>query len=195
MSFRANKSGVSHVRLLFRFSEIESMCLSLNRSRKDAIQIERRAETLAANGFPARASHSFMVAVINWGRGNRFLDRAKKQNRPRAVANALLSANERIVEEDFAGAVDAVAQLRYVGHSFATKHVRMMCPDRAGTLDSRIREKLGFTATNAGYVDFLAELERLKALILESPEVPPNIRKQMRICDVEMLVYSALESK
>lgn len=102
MPFSVNSSEVQFDRPLFDFSEVKDLYTQAEVGRRDANLIEQMAESLVKKDFPGTDSHEFMGNVISWGKGNRFLGRAKTQNEPDTVALALRTANQCVLGGDLA---------------------------------------------------------------------------------------------
>jgi hypothetical protein len=175
-------------------SEIQSLYERISNARRDAAHHEGRAKQLVEDNFPNKTSHQFMLGVIHWGKGHRFLGRAAK-NDGQDVSECVSKAYELGRQGYLAEAVTEIQKLRFVGHSFASKHIRMMFPESAATLDSRIRLRLGYGENESGYRSFLEDLANIKTMILNSEEVPADTKKNVRICDIEMIIYFALGKK
>ena len=171
--------------------QIEGLYIKIRDARMEAQIHENQANQLAASRFPDNESYDFMVGVVEWGRGHRFLKRAKENERF-VVAQKFREAYSLGTQNLFAEAVAKVQELDYLGHSFASKHVRMMFPKSAGTLDSRIRNRLGYRANTYGYRCFLNDLLEIKHIILSSELISDEIKKSIRTCDIEMIIYEAL---
>ena len=156
-------------------------------------KIEKEASHLISNKFQPNDSYNFMTSVIEWGKGHRFLERAQSKNTNQEISDALKDGyhlGKSGKASDMADAVAQIAQLKQIGHSFATKYLRMLLPKNAATLDSRIRDKIGYGATKLGYMQFIDDLRQILGHVRNFTSIPQKTRNAIRICDVEMVVYA-----
>jgi hypothetical protein len=179
---------------LVKLSEVQVLYERISVGRMEAAHHEARAKQLVIGDFSSKASHEFMLRVIDWGKGHRFLERAA-ENDGQDVSKCVREAHRLGSQGNLAKAVTEIQKLRYVGHSFASKHIRMMFPESAATLDSRIRRRLGYGENEVGYTSFLKDLANIKSMFLNSEEVPSGTKENLRICDIEMIIYAALGKK
>lgn len=104
-----------------------------------------------------RDAIAFSHAVFAWGGGLRVYGKLKKDEWHIHVHQWLQSVphvSEQIAIEQ--GVKPGV------GVSFASKHLRLLYPDRFVTLDSVIDNRLGYSRNPAGYMRFLSDLKAFK---------------------------------
>lgn len=104
--------------------------------------------------------------VATWGRGGRVWGNLMKRHHANADDYAA-----RIAEwlrkvptcRSPAQALEPGLRIKGLDVSFASKHLRMVDPDRYGVLDDVISRGLGYALNPAGYTLWLHDLSRLKA--------------------------------
>ncbi|MEX2453204.1 MAG: hypothetical protein WD470_00780 [Rhodospirillaceae bacterium] len=156
-----------------------------------SLDLENTAQELAGLNFPEMETHKHFDEVTKWGGGHRFRERARTINTPETVASAFRAAYKKATKGEVAEAVSVIANLKYVGQSFASKQIRILMPETAVTMDSVIRNRLGYRENKAGYKDFLRDCGTVFERIKISDEVPDNLKNKLRLCDVEMMIYQS----
>ena len=88
-------------------------------------------------------------------------------------------------------ALRAVRQVRHLGLSFASKHLRLLRPDVCPVLDSTLSEKLGYPLDSRGYQRFTDDCQKLAALLNRLGVPNPLGREGGRwfVADVEMALF------
>lgn len=104
----------------------------------------------------------FSEAVCRWGRGQRVFANLLRHHGPASLAarlNGWLSESRRL---DPYWAIARGIQIKGLAVSFASKHLRMLRPDRFAVLDDVLVTGLGVAANPAGYRLFMELLERFR---------------------------------
>ena len=120
-------------------------------------------KSLLQSNFASTEAVLFCKLVCIWGRGQRVfanLTRHHGNALPSMLANHLKRAHNAVDDES---AIAAVSQVKGLGVSFGSKHLRLLMPGRFGVLDSLYCDKLGFTLNDCGYSLFMKELRAFAA--------------------------------
>lgn len=108
------------------------------------------------------AALSFSEAVCQWGRGQRVYANLLRRNPHDQLAQRLhdwfVSVPTSTIDEAIAGGT----AFKGLGVSFASKHLRMLQPDRFPVLDDVVQSGLGFATNTAGYRLFIRMLEEFR---------------------------------
>ncbi|GHB07960.1 hypothetical protein [Modicisalibacter luteus] len=127
----------------------------------------RRLEDIGAtflNGNPAMTSLDFSQAVCEWGKGPRVWGNLTRHYRlpdlERALDNWMAFA---AATDDADSAIAPGVAIKGLNVSFASKHLRMLDPQRYAVLDEVISQGLGFAMNPAGYALFLRCLQEFLA--------------------------------
>jgi hypothetical protein len=124
----------------------------------------------------AQQASAFSKMVCYWGGGGRVWGKLKAGNGgdPGAVIAAWLNAVAagKLDDEEAIGRGCAIAGL---GVSFASKHLRMLQPDRFAVLDEVLCEGFGFALNRKGFAFFLRELRLLQASLRERSGIDINV--------------------
>jgi hypothetical protein len=158
------------------------------------LSIERQALNLAAVDFPIDQTAEFVRAVCAWGDYRGVAGRVLKNNTAEAVTSAFRSALALLKQDMVAEALRHVTDLRGLGISFGSKHLKFLDPARAVVLDSVISGRLGYPLTIDGYTEFLADchalLERTRAANVEYPF--SHHYPGWRVSEMEMVIFAKL---
>lgn len=186
MAVIRHENRLKIVRLELDPEEIPQLLDRHRQKWEPAERLEAEARGLDAHNFEPKASKSFVLQVIKWGRGHRFAGRFDALNPDQTVGSAL-SQSAMLADQGRVGeAVEAVRRLARLGQSFASKVVRFLRPEKAVVLDSVIRERLGYPETPDGYEQFLADCQSIRAVVVDTV---PGIR----ICDVEAAIFAKIQ--
>lgn len=181
------------VRLAIKPEAIEDLLLRHRIEYPDAIRLEALGADLIQNNFEPNVAKEFVRQVCEWGRGHRFVGRAVDRNSPPDIASALKKGYALALEDQEGEAVARIAQLAYLGQSFASKQLRFLVPDRAVILDSVIRTRMGYTETVEGYREFLEDCRAILKLAKASDRISREFRERLRVCDIETALFAQLQ--
>ena len=156
--------------------------------------VEEQAQTLRSSEYSEEMSRAFVEAVCKWGNYEGVAGKVLRGNPLPKVAEALGIADRYLASDRPVQALEAIMTLFGLGQvSFASKHIRMLAPDKAVVLDSVIRKHLGYANNLAGYGSFLADCTAIRGGLNEKRALNPiNLGSPWRLCDVEMAIYSKL---
>lgn len=101
--------------------------------------------------------------VCDWGRGGRVWGNLNRHY----TANALQTELHRWLAsvgtaDNESSAIEGGLGIKGLGVSFASKHLRLLDPNRFAVLDDVLSVGLGFALNTAGYALFMHELKRFK---------------------------------
>ena len=170
-------------------------------SRDDARIIENHASRLIASRFASEEdAYNLMEDVIIWTGDNRLLGRAR-ENPHEEIADTLFDASEHVRHSSQERLVIALAEavefikenLHGIDPTLASAHIRMMFPNVAGVRNQEIRDELGYGEELYDHIAFLEDLNDLKSMLDPWNRGEKIFPEDFRICDVEMIVYAALD--
>ena len=147
------------------FAVLSFSRLELRRAIKSIIPKTKEVEELGvaiARKPTAASSLKFGKAVCYWASGQRVWRNLERYN-PDDLGEQLCSwfqAANKI--HDDGEAIKPGIKIKGLEVSFASKHLRMLSPQRFATLDSVLSEELGFALNVAGYKLFLQTLRKFR---------------------------------
>lgn len=165
----------------FRFSEAALVSANqlLGVEAESTKALELCGRSLSENSSPSDFLN-FSEGVCNWGRGQRVWGNLQRHHSPGSLATELktwlLFASSPCEDEE---AISKGAEIKGLGVSFASKHLRMLAPERYAVLDDVLRQGLGVALNPRGYRLFMSAL-RVLVTELEQP---------MRIANLEAAVF------
>ena len=135
-------------------------------ANKDALSTED-VEKLGAelkNNLNSEYSLGFSNEVCKWGRGLRVLGNLTNRNIDNNLSEQLLAWFQVATETgDIESAISAGIQIKGLGVSFASKHLRMINPNKYAVLDDVISRGIGFALNSKGYKFFIISLQNFKS--------------------------------
>ena len=132
-------------------------------TRQERVNVEQHGVGLTSNPTPAR-SLAFSEKVCAWAAptGRRVWGNLNRHN-PDDLGKQLCAWFKIALKTDDAEtALARGLDINGLGVSFASKHLRMLQPDRFATLDSILSRELGFALSPAEYARFLHELQAFR---------------------------------
>ncbi len=154
-------------------------------------ETEAAAHHLVAGGFQYANVDPFVRAVCKWGDYAGIAGRVLRHNGLAEIADAFRAA----VADVPAGidvAVGRVMQLRHLGLSFASKHLRFLAPRVCAILDSKMAAETGLPSSPSGLAQYSALCRQLAAragaLHIPNPMARPN--GEWYAADVEMALFA-----
>ena len=208
MTYRSDQGKVYFVRegqprrFLFSFHEVRNIYDEWENkygSKIPTSEIENQARYLMNSNFSSKKdSYNFLIDVIIWGFSGRILGKVKTNSHSRVV-KILQDACKEVCKSDpqtisLANAKNIIQNgLFGIGPTFSSAYIRMMYPDHAGMLHQKMRTELGYGVGVGEYTRFLDDFNRLQSILEDATDSSNNIPEKLRICDVEMIVYAALD--
>lgn len=144
----------------FSQSALNSAMTLIQLEDESTKEVEKHGAAIAQNS-DADLSLKFSQSVCNWGRGQRVWANLVRRNNHDGLGKAL---NEwfRIATDtnhDVEEAISPSVQISGLGISFASKHLRMIAPQRYAVLDEVLSTGLGFALNVKGYRLFMQSLK------------------------------------
>ncbi len=124
------------------------------------LAVEREGEQWLAAPRLNTVVH-FSEVVCEWGRGERVFANLQRHHASR-LQDLLFEWLGQVPVLDANEAIARGIGIKGLGVSFASKHLRMLQPDRFAVLDEVLEQGLGFAGNPAGYQFFLKTLEEFK---------------------------------
>lgn len=105
-------------------------------------------------------AHEFSRQVCQWGRGKRVWGNLNRHYTPQTLAQALGQWFQAVAQAhgDAAQAIEWGISIKGLHVSFASKHLRLLAPDRYAVLDEVLSVGLGYALNPAGYALFMHTL-------------------------------------
>mgnify|MGYP003149554672 FL=1 len=165
----------------FRFSEaalVSANCLlGLEAGGTQSLELEGGSLSESSN---AEDFLQFSQGVCEWGRGQRVWGNLLRHHGTEELAQVLRSwlifANSPCKDED---AIARGSEIKGLGVSFASKHLRMLDPERYAVLDDVLQQGLGIALNPRGYRLFLSALRTLAK----------EINQPMRVANLEAALF------
>ena len=108
-------------------------------------------------------SYDFSREVCEWGRGGRVWGKLKRYYTPAVLQEKLQVWFSNVAAPNGGrNAIDGGLEIKGLGVSFASKHLRLLNPDHYAVLDDVLSVGLGYALNSAGYALFMHELRRFK---------------------------------
>ena len=148
---------------LDRFSDLAAAHLTRVKHTAD---IEALGELLIKRRFPKTDAAEFVRRVCAWGGYAGVSGRVLKHNEPAEIRRSLSEAQGQLTTSppNIASALQAVNRLRGLCQlSFASKHLRFLCPDLCPVFDSFLQSALPYSLDAEGYAGFAGDCGRLAA--------------------------------
>jgi hypothetical protein len=157
------------------------------------LSLEVEARRLLTAGFSRQQLRYFIRGVCAWGGYPGTAERVLEQNAWSDIQGRFDSAIAALSLDppDVQDAVRAVAQIRHLGLSFASKHLRLLRPDVCPVLDSTLSETLDYPLNSSGYQRFSEDCLKAAAL-LQRQGVPNPLGRETGMwypADVEMALF------
>jgi hypothetical protein len=165
----------------FRFSEsaIRSASALFEKEYKNSQLLEKRGALLSLNSS-FDDFLSFSQAVCIWGGGERVWGNLLRHHGSEKLSKMLKSwlVYARSSQED-EEAIAMGENIKGLGVSFASKHLRMLKPDRYAVLDDVLQQGLGIALNPRGYRLFMSALRLFR----------DRHEPQMRVANIEAALF------
>lgn len=195
MSIINGGSRLGFCRLWIELDEFPFLLQQHRQSDPDTRAIEAAAARLVTEDFPDIGVSAFVRAVCKWGNYAGVAGRVLRQNSIREIASALRDAQRLAAKDHIAEALGRIVDLKALGVSFGSKHLKFLDPHRAVVLDSVISNHLGYALTVDGYMEFLVDCSDIRDRVLAaSVPFPFPQEGTWRVSDIEMAIYKKLEA-
>ena len=144
----------------FRFSRsaLESAILLARKEFDTTSDVESLgADFLKGSGLNVLL---FSRKVCNWGQGQRVWGNLLRLNGKEKLEKLLVKWLKGIADASDEDAILGGIGILGLGVSFASKHLRMLAPEKYAVLDEVLSEGLGFALNSKGYRLFLSSLRK-----------------------------------
>ncbi len=139
---------------------LDASIASLNEVDPSTKTVEELGADYLSNPNSTKAL-AFCEAVCKWGRGQRVFANLKRHHGT-DLAEILHKWLSNVPAMTDAKAIETGTEIKGLGVSFASKHLRMLAPHRFGVLDEVLCLGLGYAMNTAGFVFFMLDLRQLK---------------------------------
>jgi hypothetical protein len=162
-------------------------------------QLELVGAKLRQDVFTDEALREFIEGVCLWGGRSGIATHIFTRNRPEHVRSQFILAIQILRQSppDVGSALRCINAIKWLGTpSFASKHLRFLCPEFCPVLDSRIHDVFGYPFDVSGYQQY-AEACLQIALVLErihSPNPRQRHHERWHVGDIDMALYAWLKS-
>jgi hypothetical protein len=179
-------------RLSIDLSEFPDLLRGFFANNPQTQHIEELAAGLRRGGFDPIGSAAFLKNVGNWGGYSGIAGRVLKQNPLPQICSRLEAACGALDRGQIGTALQELVEVKGLGISFASKHLKFLAPEKAVVLDSIISTRLGFPMTIFGYEEFLQDCLSILTEV-QATRIPyPGWGTQWRVSDIEMVFFTKL---
>jgi hypothetical protein len=113
-------------------------------------EIEQFAKLIGEGGFDPDNTVQLIKKVCGWGGYSGVSGRVLRDNTVSELCALMARALSRVKEGDVCGGLSSLLEIKGLGVSFASKHLKFIAPDRAVVLDSVISSRLGYPLSLIG---------------------------------------------
>ena len=166
--------------------------------KKYHFSVEAHGERLRKSRVSVADVPAFVKCVCHWGGHSGIGARVINQNEERDVARAFNKAAHFVKRGKIENAIAEVEGVRQLGLSFASKHLRMLCPQQCVVYDSILWGEFWecFPHSHKGYAKFCSYLGMLAAELnsrrIRNTERPSG---KWYAADVEAAVFGEVWKK
>lgn len=148
----------------FRFSRsaLESATLLARKEFDTTVEVENLGAALST-GEPVNVL-LFSQKVCEWGQGQRVWANLLRRNGKEKLESLLGKWLKGIAGASDEDAILGGVNIHGLGVSFASKHLRMLAPEKYAVLDDVLSEGLGFALNGKGYRLFLSSLRKFSVV-------------------------------
>jgi hypothetical protein len=166
----------------------------------DTAAVEAEARRMIAGGFPESAVVDFVKHVCRWGGYAGLWGRVLRDNDSRIIREALVETSRCLKDPspNLAVALAHVNRVKGLGQvSFASKHLRFLCPELCPVFDSYLQAALPYPYDGRGYGAFGEDCRLLGQVLTERGVANPwpARRGHWFAADVEAAVFSFVRSE
>lgn len=155
----------------FSRNALEASILIARQSDLTTTSVEELGRNIRCGNSTSDEILRFSQAVCKWGRGERVSANLKRHNDLSNLKTQLKFWLTNIDKDNLQDAISNGLKIKGLGVSFASKHLRMLAPDRFGVLDEVLNLGLGFSLNSVGYEFFINEI----AKIIQTNDLKNNI--------------------
>lgn len=174
---------------------MDDILWGLNQAKKDnalLLEILACGRNLTQSTISSTDALEFSELVCKWGRGKRVFANLKRHHGTKLGTLMSKALEQALNATDVESAITPLYKIKGLGVSFASKHLRMLLPEKFGVLDSRFEETLGFALNVPGYALFMKTLEAFRE---ELERVAPKNFQNLPISTVENGLFLLVQPK
>lgn len=179
----------------FRFSLIPELAQKHIKANPYTRDIEELGRNLIATDFPEEEVKEFVKKVCGWGGYAGIGGRVLTRNSLSSICTSLRTAIKHINRDvpQLSQALKEINTLSALGTpSFASKHLRFLCPDLCPVFDNLLREALPYSFDPLGYAAFAQDCLQIATQLtrtgIRNPFNRPNGR--WSAADIEAALYT-----
>jgi len=158
------------------------------------VNLEVEASELIRNDFPHSELAEFVRRVCQWGGYAGVAGRVLKHNSPDSLRDAFTLANAYLAgtKPRITDALTSLRDLHGLGLSFASKHLRFLCPEYCPVFDQVLRDALCYTYNSAGYTKFAIDCRVVADALISASAPNPWLGRDCnwRAADVEAALFA-----
>jgi len=193
-------SGNATFGLRLPYEAMSELVVQHRRENPKTSELEDKGKALVQEGFARASAVQFVRSVCGWGGYDGIAGRVLKRNSHANLADALRRAWEALRRDPSAPevALTYMNGLRSLGTpSFASKHLRFLCPEYCPVFDSLLQQALPYSFDAQGYGDFARDCRRLAEELVSKGVPGPAYRPSMRwyAADVEAALYMHVKGR
>jgi hypothetical protein len=146
---------------------------------------------------------SFIQAVCTWGGYSGIAGRINNKNTPAHIAACFqaalgfLSTSQSI--PSYIRAMQSVNAIKELGTpSFASKHLRMLLPDKCGVLDKKVHESTGYSFDGYGFAEYSLVCVQIAQKMEQERLINPALNNPLRLsgewlaADIDAVVFAVI---
>ncbi len=162
-------------------------------------QLEQAGAKLRQGAFTDQALRRFIEEVCLWGGHAWIATHVYNDNQPEHVRSQFVLAIQILRQSppDVDAALGCINAIKGLGApSFASKHLRFLCPEFCPVLDGRIRERFGYPDDALGYQQYAADCLQIASVLerIHSPNPRQRVNQRWYVGDVDMALYAWVQS-
>jgi hypothetical protein len=186
-----------NIRINARFKDFSDLVDRHLRRVPGTKELEKKGKLLRDANFPQEQLNQFIREVCSWGGYAGIAGRILNQNDLFFIQKVFTKTSNllALVNPKVRMALFEINQIKGLGTpSFASKHLRFLCPNACPVFDSFIWENFGYVFGPSGYEEFSNDCLRIaKALEGHKIHNPMNRAKRRWFAsDVEMALFAHL---
>jgi hypothetical protein len=158
-------------------------------------ELEEQGRNLITSVFSPHLLQNFIRDVHQWGATFRNLETVLQNAKPSHFISAwnALSTQPPMVGR----ALDSLMEIRGLGISYSSKHLRFLCPEYCPILDSNICKEFKYSEDSKGYRKLHSETMQIARLLEANKKLNPMERPDGKwyAGDVDMAIFASIQRK
>lgn len=157
--------------------------------------MKKHGANYIAKGFQNDETMPFVKRVCDWGNYSGVAGKVKRYNKRGKITQIFRDCNQLIRAGNAQAAIEKITEIKGLGISFGSKHLKFLAPEHAVVLDSIISEHLGYPRTKEGYAEFLQDCFVLRDILNAKSIHPSATQAKWRVSEVEMALFMEAKKK